>query len=128
MSVADRIHEQWRERYSDQIGRARDEVTTPALLLDLDPEMLAVAREGLSDLRMIGQAYRWLIENRELIGMAVPQFAIDAWQTPRLRLLVDQADLSAGVLQPMLQSEQVTVQAYRKLRWGAKLGLFLEAA
>jgi D-serine deaminase-like pyridoxal phosphate-dependent protein len=36
MSVADTIHEQWLERYRDQIGRARDEVTTPALLLDLD--------------------------------------------------------------------------------------------
>jgi D-serine deaminase-like pyridoxal phosphate-dependent protein len=36
MSLADTIHEQWLERYRDQIGRARDEVTTPALLLDLD--------------------------------------------------------------------------------------------
>src|SRR5439155_3183918 len=36
MSVADTIHEQWLEPYRDQLGRARDEVTTPALLLDLD--------------------------------------------------------------------------------------------
>jgi D-serine deaminase-like pyridoxal phosphate-dependent protein len=36
MPVADTIHEQWLERYRDQVGRARDEVTTPALLLDLD--------------------------------------------------------------------------------------------
>jgi D-serine deaminase-like pyridoxal phosphate-dependent protein len=36
MSVADRVHEEWLTRYRDQIGRARDEVTTPALLLDLD--------------------------------------------------------------------------------------------
>ena len=36
MSLADTVHEQWVERYRDQIGRARDEVTTPALLLDLD--------------------------------------------------------------------------------------------
>ena len=36
MSVADTIHEQWLERYRDQVGRAREEVTTPALLLDLD--------------------------------------------------------------------------------------------
>lgn len=28
--------EQWRERYRDQIGRARGEVMTPALILDLD--------------------------------------------------------------------------------------------
>jgi D-serine deaminase-like pyridoxal phosphate-dependent protein len=36
MSVANRVHDQWRVRYHDQIGRARDDVTTPALLLDLD--------------------------------------------------------------------------------------------
>jgi hypothetical protein len=60
--------------------------------------------------------------------MAVPQFAIDTAQAPRLRLLVDHADVAADVLQPMLQSDHVTVQAYRKLRWGGKTGLFLEAA
>ena len=36
MSVTASVREQWLERYRDQIGRARDEVTTPALLLDLD--------------------------------------------------------------------------------------------
>jgi D-serine deaminase-like pyridoxal phosphate-dependent protein len=36
MTVVDRLHQQWIERYQDQLGRARDEVTTPALLLDLD--------------------------------------------------------------------------------------------
>jgi D-serine deaminase-like pyridoxal phosphate-dependent protein len=30
------VREQWLERYRDQVGRARDEVTTPALILDLD--------------------------------------------------------------------------------------------
>ncbi|HZL34898.1 MAG TPA: hypothetical protein VFC78_06290 [Tepidisphaeraceae bacterium] len=99
-----------------------------AVTRDRDLVLLAVAREGLTELRAIGQAYRWLIENRALIGMAMPQLAIDPARTPRLRLLVDQADLSADVLQPMLQSENVTVQAYRKLRWGGKTGLFLEAA
>ena len=60
--------------------------------------------------------------------MAIPQFAIDAHSLPQLRLLVDQADLSAQILQPMLESGHVSVQAYRKLRWGAKTGLLLEAA
>jgi len=90
--------------------------------------LLAVASQGLRELQFIGQAYRWLKENRELIAMALPQFAIDPHQPPRLRLLVDRADLTADVLQPILQSEHVTVQAYRKLRWGQKLGVFLEAA
>jgi hypothetical protein len=99
-----------------------------AIARDRGVVLLAVARTGLSELRSIGLAYRWLTENRALIGMAVPQFAIDTAQAPRLRLLVDHADVAADVLQPMLQSDHVTVQAYRKLRWGGKTGLFLEAA
>lgn len=35
MTVAS-VHEQWVERYRNQIGRSRGEVTTPALILDLD--------------------------------------------------------------------------------------------
>jgi hypothetical protein len=104
----------------------------PSARLTIDRDrrviLLAVAREGLAELRSIGQAYRWLIENRALIAMAVPQLAIDAHQFPRLRLLVDQADASADVLQPMLQSSHVTVQAYRRLRWGDRSGLLLDAA
>ncbi len=90
--------------------------------------ILAVARQGLADLQAIGQAYRWLTENRSLIGMAVPQFAIDTHLAPRLRLLVDQTDVRTDVLQPMLQSGHVTVQAYRRVRWGERSGLLLEAA
>jgi hypothetical protein len=90
--------------------------------------LVAVARQGLSDLRLIGRAYQWLIENRALISMAVPQFAIDAHRLPRLHLLVDHADMSAAVLQPILHASSVTVHAYRKLRWGGKTGLLLEAA
>jgi D-serine deaminase-like pyridoxal phosphate-dependent protein len=36
MTTFETVHEQWVDRYRDQIGRARDDVTTPALLLDLD--------------------------------------------------------------------------------------------
>lgn len=95
---------------------------------DRSVTLLAVAQAGLADLRPIGQAYRWLQENMTLIGMAVPQFALDPAQPPRLRLLVDQADITAGVLQPMLEGAHVTVHAYRKLRWGGKSGLLLDAA
>jgi hypothetical protein len=90
--------------------------------------ILAVARKGLTELRSIAQAYRWLVENRALIGMAVPQLSIDGLRHPRLRLLVDHADLTAEALAPMLESATVGVQAYRKLRWGGKTGLLLEAA
>ncbi len=90
--------------------------------------IVAVAKQGLSDLRLIGQAYQWLIQNRSLVAMAMPQFAIDAHQLPQLQLLVDQADASAEILQTMLQSSNVTVVAYRKLRWAGRTGLLLKAA
>ena len=90
--------------------------------------LLAVAGRGLADLRSIGLAMRWMSENRELIRMALPQLNIDASARPSVRLLVDHADLSADILQPLLHSETVMVQAYRKLKWGQKTGLLLEAA
>ena len=70
--------------------------------------LFAVAREGLGELRSIGLALRWAAENLALLGMALPQLAIDPNQSPRLRLLVDQSDLSAEALQPVLQSDHVT--------------------
>jgi hypothetical protein len=91
-------------------------------------ELFASTERGLGNLRGIAQAYRWLTENRGLIAMAMPQFAIDAARLPRLRLIVDQADMSAGLLEPMLQNAQITVQTFRRLRWGTKTGLLLEAA
>jgi hypothetical protein len=60
--------------------------------------------------------------------MALPQLAIDTTLTPAVVLLVDHSDLSAEILQPLLQTGTVTVQAYRKVIWGAKTGLLLEAA
>ncbi|OLD58684.1 MAG: hypothetical protein AUI33_17330 [Ignavibacteria bacterium 13_1_40CM_2_61_4] len=99
-----------------------------AVARDRGVVLFAIAREGLGELRNIGQAYRWLADNRPLLSMALPQFAIDTSQPPRLRLLVDHSDLSADALQPVLQSGHVTVQSYRKLHWGGKTGLLLDAA
>lgn len=90
--------------------------------------MLAVPKHGLADLSTIGQGYKWLRENQALIRMAMPQFAIDTQQPPQLTLLINQTDTAADTLRPMLQSDQVTVKTYRKLRWGGKTGLLLEAA
>ena len=90
--------------------------------------MLAVSREGLADLSAIGQAYQWLQQNQNLIGMAVPQLSIDTQQQPHLSLLVNQSDSNAQTLRPMLGGTHVTVKTYRKLRWGGKTGLLLEAA
>lgn len=90
--------------------------------------LLAACRQGLGELRSIAQAYRWVIENRPLLSMALPQFSIDTMALPALRLLIDHADVSAELLQPMLQTGNVSVQTYRKLRWAGKTGLLLEAA
>ena len=90
--------------------------------------LLAVARQGLGELRSIGSAYRWLTENRQLIAMATPQCAVDPNAEPRLHLLVDPTDASADALQPLRIGGGVSIAAYRKLRWGGKTGLMLEAA
>ncbi|HEY1922470.1 MAG TPA: hypothetical protein VGG44_06865 [Tepidisphaeraceae bacterium] len=90
--------------------------------------LLAVAGKGFSQFPSIGQALRWMAENGELIRMALPQLAIDAAATPAVRLLVDHDDLWADTLQPLLHSDTITVQAYRRLKWGTKTGLLLEAA
>ncbi len=79
-------------------------------------------------LRAIGHAYQWLVENRKLIALAIPQLSMDPNQMPQLSLLVDHADASAATLQPILQSGNVTIETYRKLKWGGKTGLLLEAA
>lgn len=90
--------------------------------------LLAVAKKGLGELRAIGQAYQWLSQNRSLIAMALPQLAIDPHQLPRLQLLVDHADASADIIQPMLHTGHVSVMAYRKVRFSGRRGLLLEAA
>jgi hypothetical protein len=90
--------------------------------------LLAVAGKGFSQFPNIGLALRWMAENNELIRMALPQLAIDSTATPAVRLLVDHDDLLADTLQPLLQNDTITVQAYRRLKWGQKTGLLLEAA
>ena len=90
--------------------------------------LLAVAEQGLPELAAIASAFRWMIENRPLLAMALPQFGLDPAADVTLRIFVDQTDLCADVLQPLLASGQVRVQAYRKLRWGDRTGLLLEAA
>ena len=90
--------------------------------------LLAVTRSGLSDLQAVSRAYQWMTENRQLIAMAVPQLNINAHALPRLRLLVDHADASADLLQPLLQSSTVTLHTYRRLKWGGRTGLLVEAA
>lgn len=90
--------------------------------------LVAAASRGLTELRSIGKAFQWMLENRSLIAMAMPQFAIDAGKTPSILLLVDQADISGDLLRPMMQADHVSVRAYRTLRWGGRTGLLLEAA
>ena len=90
--------------------------------------LLAVAKRGLGEVRNIAAAYKWVAENRPLLSMALPQFAIDQHAAPALRLVVDRADAGADLLLPMADNANVSIQTYRKLRWGGRVGLLLEAA
>jgi hypothetical protein len=90
--------------------------------------LMAALRQGLGDLRLVGRAFNWLNENYQLICMAMPQMAINPAAAPCLRLMIDHADVSAELLQPMMQTSTVTVQVYRRLKWGAKTGLLVDAA
>jgi hypothetical protein len=90
--------------------------------------LMAVAGHGLSALKSIGRAYQWVLDNRALLAMALPQFALDAHQVPHLRLLVDQSDLSAKALEPMLQSNTISIHTYKQVRWGERTAVLLDAA
>jgi hypothetical protein len=90
--------------------------------------LLGVARKGLRELRAIATAYRWVVENRPLLSMALPQFSIDTAAVPSLRLVVDHTDADADLLLSINDNQNVSVQTYRKLRWAGKTGLLLEAA
>jgi hypothetical protein len=90
--------------------------------------LAAVAGGGLAKLPAISRAYAWLIENRPLVRMALPQMNIEAKAMPKLVLVVDQIDAAGDQLATILQGGNVTVQTYRRLRWGEKTGLLLEAA
>ncbi|MDB5327369.1 MAG: hypothetical protein JWM57_2938 [Phycisphaerales bacterium] len=90
--------------------------------------LIAVAKPGLTELRSVAAGLRWMLENRSLIVMAVPQLAIDSSIEPRLHLIVDQADADADAMQPLLAAGSVTVAAYRKVRWAGRAGLLMQAA
>jgi hypothetical protein len=90
--------------------------------------LVAVARRGLTELRSIGLAYKWMVENRPLLSMALPQFSIDPESMPTLKLIVEHSDADADMLVPMTENGNVSIQTYRKLRWGDRTGLLLEAA
>lgn len=90
--------------------------------------LIVVAKPGMMEFRTVATALRWMIENRTLIAMAVPQLAIDTSTEPALNLIVDHADASADALQPLLAAGSVKVTAYRKVRWSGRTGLLLQAA
>jgi hypothetical protein len=87
--------------------------------------LLAVADGSLAELETISRAYQWLNENRALVRMALPQMNIDAAAMPRLTLFAEQS--LAASLSAIFQGN-VTIETYRRVRWGEKTGLLLEAA
>ena len=90
--------------------------------------LVTAAASGLTDLGQIGRSMTWAVENRQLLGMALSQYRLDATADVRLHLLVGHADARADALRPLLGTGRVTVQTYRKLTWGGRIGVLLEAA
>ena len=60
--------------------------------------------------------------------MALTQYRLDESRDVQLHLLVSRADVNAETLRPLMATGHVTVQAYRRLNWGGRSGLLLEAA
>lgn len=90
--------------------------------------LLAEAGQGMCNLNAVAAAWHWLSENRPLLAMAMPQFALDTHQLPHLRLLVEHGQFNAATVSSLFQSATVQIRTYRKLRWGQRIGLLLEAA
>ncbi len=90
--------------------------------------LVAAAAPGLADLARIGEAVAWIAQNRQLLSMALGQFRLDDAFAVQTRLLVSHADAGADALRPLLGSDEVKVHAYRRLTWGGRTGLLLDAA
>lgn len=88
--------------------------------------ILAAAAPGTTDWRAVASALKWASDNRQLIAMAVPQLSIDAFAEPTLKLYVDHS--AADALPSQLAGDAMTVIAYRKVRFGGRLGVLLDAA
>lgn len=89
--------------------------------------LIAAASPGLNDLGVIGRAMTWVAESRQLLTMALAQYRLSSADV-RLHLLVSHADADADALRPLLGTGRVSVQRYRRLTWGGRCGVLLEAA
>jgi hypothetical protein len=89
--------------------------------------LIAIGGGGLAELASFSRGYAWMVENRPLLRMAVPQMKIDAGALPRLAIFVDRADAAAEQLGAIMQNGNVTVRSYQRLRWGGKTGLLVAA-
>ena len=100
------------------------------LCVDRSGELLlvAAAAPGLTDLPSIGRAVTWANDNAQLIGMALAQYRLAQNGTVGLHLLVSRADANAEALRPLMGTGRVSVQSYRRLTWGGRCGVLLDAA
>lgn len=90
--------------------------------------LLAAAGRDLANLRHILRAWQWADENRQLLAMAMPQLAMDTSRPPLLELLVEEHRTDLSSVAGLFGSENVAVRFYRRVRWGGRAGLLLEAA
>jgi hypothetical protein len=90
--------------------------------------LVAAVEPGLRDLSAVGRALDWLSENRQLVTMALSQFRLDGDADVAVRLYVSHADADASDLKSLLGNADVSIRTYRRLRWGDRTGVLLEAA
>ena len=90
--------------------------------------LVAQAGAGLVGMDSIAAAVRWLDDSKQLIAMAMPQLSIDGAAPTQVQLLIDHADRTAEGLRPLLGNSRITIRSYRKVRWGGRNGLLLDAA
>lgn len=90
--------------------------------------LVAQAGEGLAGMESIAAAVAWLDASKQLIAMAMPQLSIDTSVPTKVQLLIDHSDRTAEGIRPLLGNSRITIRSYRKLRWGGRTGLLLDAA
>lgn len=121
------------------LGAGGDLLPTPIPLSMCPGAVVAVSRSrqlvlvaqlggGLAGLGTVGSAVKWLEDSAKVIAMAMPQLSIDMTKPIRVQLLVDFNDRSATGLMPLLGHDRIAVRCYRRLRWGDRTGLLLDAA
>jgi len=90
--------------------------------------LVAVSGRDMANLAQIARAWNWTEQNRQLLAMAMPQLAMDCSRPPVLHLLVEDSHAQVPAAAALFRGENIIVKGYRRVRWGGRAGLLLDAA